>query len=46
MYVKNQEETGLNVNLVGSGNIYIVLVSKLILTSKLLFGPALTVKTD
>ena len=46
VYVENQEETGLNVNLVRSGTIYIVLVSKPILTSKLLFGPALAVKTD
>ena len=42
----DQEETGLNVNLVRSGAIYIVLVSKPTFTSKLLFGPALTVKTD
>ena len=46
VYVENQEETGLNANLVRSATIYIVLVSKPILTSKLLFGPALTVKTD
>ena len=43
VYVENQEETA---NLVRSATIYIVLVSKPILTSKLLFGPALTVKTD
>ena len=46
VHVENQEETGLNANLVRSATIYIVLVSKPILTSKLLFGPALTVKTD
>ena len=45
VYVENQEETGLNA-LVRNATIYIVLVSKLILTSKLLFGHALTVKTD
>ena len=45
VYVENQEETGLNA-LVRNATIYIVLVSKPILTSKLLFGPALTVKTD
>ena len=44
--VENQEETGLNANLVKSGTICIVLVSKPTLTSKLLFGPALIVKTD
>ena len=46
VYVENQEETRLNANLVRSATIYIVLVSKPILTSKLLFGPVLTVKTD
>ena len=46
VYVENQKKTGLNVKLVRSGTVYIVLVSKPTLISKLLFGPALTVKAE
>lgn len=38
VYVENQEETGLNANLMRSGAIYIVLVSKSTLTSKFFFA--------